>query len=637
MKKKSNLFLLLQRVIVIMILFSICRLLFLLFNFSYFSDEGFLSLLSAFFYGLRFDVTAVVICNLPFLFFHFFPFSFFYRKSYQGFLKFLFLLVNIPLLLLNCIDLALFRFAGKRATADVIKIMSFGDDFTNAVPKMVADFWYILLLFFLLTYLLLRLYNRIHWESPANSTLNKWMNMRWVRPFLHLLMAGLVFVGFRGGVQFRPINILTASQYGTGQITALVLNTPFTVIKSYGKGALQELHYFSDEEAGRVAPVLHSYAGNGPFQPLNVVVIILESFGKEYIGSLNNTKGYTPFLDSLIGKSMVFTNAYANGKRSIEGIPAILAGIPALMQEPYITSAYAGNALTALGTVLKEKGYSTSFFHGGTNGTMGFDNFSKMAGFSKYFGRKEYNNDADFDGSWGIFDEPFLQRFCTELSATKEPFATVLFTISSHHPYTLPKREASNLPKGSLPIHQSIRYADFALEQFFNSASQKPWYPNTLFVITADHTALSEKSFYQNRVGMYAVPLIFFRPDGSLHGRNSKTAQQIDILPSVLNYLHYDKPFFAFGSSVFDTTADGHAVNFINDNYQLIQEGYTLLFDTLDKNKLFNFSADSTLQSNLFSSDTVHANQMERKMKAIIQQFNHAMVMNQMKTSPLSK
>src|SRR5690606_24672345 len=109
-----------------------------------------------------------------------------------------------------------------------------------------------------------------------------------------------------------------------------------------------------------------------PFQDKNVVFIILESFSKEYTG-LGGRTSYTPFLDSLMQHSFVCTNAYANALQSAKGIPAIISGVPSLMDEPITTSAYGTNKLTSLPALLRNKGYQTAFYHGGTNGTMGFD------------------------------------------------------------------------------------------------------------------------------------------------------------------------------------------------------------------------------------------------------------------------
>lgn len=626
----GNLRLLIWRMALLMALFSLSRLGFLLFNFSYFNEIPAASIFRAFIYGLRYDCTALVIVNIPVILLHGWNDKHLYAKKFNRLLSIVFYTINIPLLLLNCIDFGLFRFAGKRATADLLKIMSFGDDLVNTGPKMLLDFWYLLLVFFFFVFLLIKGYSAIRRRSITYHQLPAWKNS-----IVLILILASTFIGFRGGLQFKPLNILSASQYGPGQMASLVLNSAFTVIKTVGKESIQEVHFFSDEELEQIHPVIKNFNVNGKtFRRKNVVLIILESFGKEYSGKLNSSKGYTPFLDSLMEHSLVFPNAFANGKRSIEGIPAIIAGLPALMNEPFITSPYSGAPITSLANTLKKFDYTSLFFHGGSNGTMGFDNFSKLAGFDKYFGRKEYNNDKDYDGNWGIYDEPFLLRFQKELSTVKEPFLGALFTISSHHPYSIPENYRGVFEQGTLPIHESIQYTDYSLKVFFDKSSREPWFKNTLFVITADHTALSEKSFYQGRVGMYAVPMIYYSPGDSLIGTDMHTTQQIDILPSILHYLNYPQPFFSLGSSVFDKKEKGFAVNFINGTYQWIEEDYSLIFDTLQGNQLYQFSTDSLLRQNRVNQEKVRVQEMERKLKALIQQHNNALLTNQLIAKP---
>ncbi len=135
-------------------------------------------------------------------------------------------------------------------------------------------------------------------------------------------------------------------------------------------------------------------------------------------------------------QGLTFTNAFANGKRSIEALPSILSSLPAIMDNAFVTSLYSSNPIESLAAILKNKGYQTSFFHGGKNGTMGFDNFTKLVGIDAYFGLNEYPNEEDYDGNWGIYDEPYLQYFCNQISLMKEPFFTSVFTLSSHHPYS---------------------------------------------------------------------------------------------------------------------------------------------------------------------------------------------------------
>ena len=582
-----------------------------------------------FFYGLRFDATAIVISNLLFIGLHFYPFSHFYSRAYQAVLRSIFLIVNSVAVMMNFIDIEFVRFEGKRATTDFFKIMGFGDDFVNTMPRVVLDYWHFLLMVIVVVYLLNKLYKKIS-ITTSRPQENFLLKSLWGNIILAFLTFGLCFIGFRGGIQYRPINIMTATRYATGKEVSLLLNTPFTILKTLGKNVLLPVNYYSREEAGKIYPVIHNYKSNQPFRSLNVVLLVVESLGKEYIGSLNNNTGFTPFLDSLMNYSIVFPNAFANGKRSIEGIPCIVAGIPALMDEPFITSAYNGNKVTSIASVLKRKGYQTLFFHGGTNGTMGFDNFSRLSGYDKYYGRKEYNNDSDFDGNWGIFDEPFMQYSVTKLNTVKQPFHATVFTLSSHHPYLVPKSLEGRFRKGPLPIHESISYTDYSLKKFFETASKTNWYDSTLFVITGDHTAISEYPFYQGHIGMYAVPVIFFQPTHLQKNTSLATTEQIDILPGILDLLNYDEPFFSFGSSMFDSTVTHSSVNYINGLYQLIENDYAIAMDSSNVQSVYMYKNDSLLTRNLKDSVPEIQLKMESKLKAIIQQYNDALLNNTM-------
>lgn len=622
--KNSSAVLLFKRLGLVLLGYSICRLLFLVFNSNYFLSLSFKEIFYGCFIGIRYDITAIVITNTPIILLHLLPEKIFNRTFIQSATKFIFIFINAFMFLLNAIDFGLFRFTAKRATADVFKILSFGNDFKNTAPQMILDFWYVLLILLLLWWSLYKFYPR---SQSSNQELSKKdFKSIIMKSFTSLSIIGLFFIGFRGGIQFKPLSIISASKYGYGIMAPLILNTPFTFVKTFGKSELQPIRYMTDEEAQQTVTFIHS-ASNNDFRKLNVVVIILESFGKEYSGFLNNEKGYTPFLDSLMKKSFYCTNAFANGKRSIEGIPAITAGIPALTNEPLITSSYGVNQMTSIANSLGDKGYSTFFFHGGTNGTMGFDNFAKAIGYKHYFGRNEYNNDQDFDGTWGIYDGPFLQRVSNELSKSLSPFFATIFTLSSHHPYSIPSKYNSVFPAGTLPIHKSIQYADYSLKMFFESASKQKWFNNTLFVITADHTALSEKQFYMTRQGIYAIPLLFYSPGDSLSGIEKKTCQQIDILPSVLGYLNYDKPFFAFGRNIFDLTSTGFAINYLNDSYQWIEGNHTFISDASNRGEYFQYSDASQLILETKSDSSV----IHKKLNSFIQQYNSALINNKMK------
>jgi phosphoglycerol transferase MdoB-like AlkP superfamily enzyme len=398
-------------------------------------------------------------------------------------------------------------------------------------------------------------------------------------------------------------------------------------MKSFGSKDMQVKKYFEQDVLTSIYSPVKRYTDNQA-KNQNIVIIILESFSKEYIGSLNNGSGYTPFLDSLINKSLVFSNAYANGKRSMEAMPSIIAGLPALTDETYITSRYASNQINSIATVLKEKGYYTAFFHGGKNGTMGFDKFAEIAGFEKYYGMNEYPNNDDYDGNWGIYDEPYLKYFAHKMSDFDEPFFTSVFTLTSHHPYEVPKKYKGKFPKGTLNIHESIGYTDFALKQFFKEAKELSWFSNTLFILTADHTAQAESAFYKNKLGNYAIPIIFYHPTDSLFkGKSEIIAQQTDIFPTIIDYLGITKPFICFGNSLLNDSDEQFNINYINGVYQIYNDDHLLQFDGNKSIGLYHISNDSLLQKNMVNK-VDEMRDLEDYLKAIIQTYQQRVVTN---------
>ena len=626
---------LLLKLAIALLAYPVCKIIFFLFNHSHFADISLLGLLKILFFGLRFDLSALVLINLPFIVLHSLPFAFTRSKIYQLFLKSIFLITNGISLLADCMDMEYYKYTLKRTTYDFFDLMGLGSDFITMLPRYILDFWYILLLWATLLFLLSYFYNKTKNNAFLMKTApntNRWK--AWILRFtswlvLNVVLIGLMIIAFRGGLQLRPIMPINAAEYVPANTIPLILNTPFSIIKSYGLEELDEKKYFSEEELIKEFNPIKQKT-NTATAPFNVCVIILESFSKEYT-SLGNKQSHTPFLDSLMKESLVFDNAFANGKRSIEGVPAIIAGMPSLMNESFITSAYCSNQFNALPNMLKEKGYSSAFFHGGINGTMGFDAFCKSAGFENYYGRFEYNNDADYDGEWGIWDEPFLQYSSNKINEMKEPFCVSIFTLSSHHPYTIPKKYADVFKGGKQSIYKCIEYADFSLKKFFETASKQEWFNNTLFVITADHTGASDDTYFSNNIGGFEIPIIYYKPGSALKGLNHNVTQQIDILPTVITMTGTDKDYVSFGNNALDSGQNSFAVSYINGIYQLIQNNFLLQFDGTSTIGLFNYKSDSLLHNNLINTATIKEKaEMETKLKAIIQTYYSAMIHNKL-------
>jgi phosphoglycerol transferase MdoB-like AlkP superfamily enzyme len=620
-----QLILLLKRLLLLLLIYQLSRIAFFISNYSYFQSAGLLQILNSFIAGTRFDISVIFILNIFFILIHFIPAKWFFNHATQTILKFLFIIVNIPAILLNSIDMEYFKFQGKRTTADLFQLFGFGEDMKNTIPQMAKDFWYVILLFLILSAIAIVFYNHI---KVRKTTLNAAGRLGWKAVLILFPCLLLLFLGARGGMQYKPLNIMAAARFTTPQLVPLVLNTPFTVMKTLGKELVEEKNYMPAGEALKYFNKVHQYKKPGTFKKMNVVILIMESFSSEYIGALNNGDGYTPFLDSLMHESLVFSNAYANAKKSIDGIPAIIAGIPTLMSSSYISSPYNSNKLRSIAGILKSKNYSSAFFHGGNNGTMGFDNFTLLTGFEKYYGRKEYPGN-EYDGQWGIFDENFFYFFINKCNSMNTPFVNVFFSLSSHHPYTLPSHLKNKFKKGPLPIHESIGYADYSLSCFFREAKKQSWFNNTLFVITADHTGPSVKPYYQTKAGMFRIPLIFYCPSLNLKGDNPGVTQQVSIVPGILDLLGYSEPFVSFGNSMFDST-HAFAINYTGDMYQLADNEQLLQFDGNDAAGLYNYKVDSFLFNNIKNPKDPKQQKLTLMIESVLQQFNSSLIKNEL-------
>lgn len=615
--------LLIKRLLICYLAYFICRLLFYFANMSFFQNAGFVDIAKDCFYGLRTDSFSIVISNSLFILLSLLPLTIFWSKGYQGLLRYLFLIFNTIFIAANCIDVGYFRYIRKRSTADLLKQIGGQSDVMNLIPQFFKDFWYVLLFFILIIVMLNWLYKRIHLFPKQNYTFSRaghWL----VILLLFLGSTTLAVIGARGGLQRVPITIVDAGTVTNSEEIPIVLNTPFTIIKSMEDKAVEEYNFFSEQELKAKYNPIHHYK-DSIFKKQNVVVLILESFAKEY--TKLGRRSYTPFLDSLMDKSLVCSNAFSNGSKSIEGIPAILSSLPSFMENPYINSLYSLNDQTSLATVLDAEGYQTAFFHGGINGTMNFDSWASLAGYQAYYGRNEYGNDEDFDDFWGIWDEPFLKYSVNKMSAFKQPFHTAIFTLSSHHPYMIPKQYKNKFSKGDLENSESVGYADYALRLFFIAAQKTDWYKNTLFVLTADHGSLSDHPFYANVVGNQSIPILFFKPDNSLSGIHKEVFSQIDILPSVLSLLGYSKPFFSFGES-FSEKKYGNDYFFTNSTQYLYSDSAVYCFNVPKLSQVYYYGSDSTLSKFAVDKYPDLDAQKTEQFKSFMQTYNHTLLHN---------
>lgn len=605
----------LKRIGYLLIIYFVSRFFFYINNIESFQEVTILDFVE----GVRFDISALTYINIPLFILLLIPFdSIKSNKYYIRITNIIFYSTNIPFIIFNNIDIEYFQFIAKRSTYDLIQLLQLGEDVKTLIPHFIFEYWYITLLIIIQSYFILRIkyipkkYTKTNSKSILISIL------------IFIISSAIFVVTARGGLQLKPLKpIDAANKLMKNNLfidnSSLILNTPFTLLHSFSQNNLTEFNFYDPNQLNNIFSPEHNVKKSIKKTP-NIAIIILESFSKEFIGGYNkNQETYTPFLDSLMKHSLSFQNAFANGIKSIEALPAITASLPTLMENPFITSNYAQNKFESLASILKKENYTTSFFHGGKRGTMGFYGYSIKANFEKYYGMEEYNNNADFDGVWGIYDEPFLNYFANKINKSKKPFFTTFFSLSSHPPYSIPDDYKEKF-YSSNEVHRSTEYTDFALKKFFKSIQNKEWFKNTIFIITADHT--SPKQFnktYKNQIGRFAIPMIWYKGDNTMHGEKKNIVQQTDIMPSILEYIGYDKTFISFGKSMFSNQSWAITKR-KEDIYLLTDNGITI-----HKNEKYFCFEDWKLKENKpIKKEDVQL------LNAIRQSYNNRMLHNQL-------
>ena len=601
LEKPRNIYIiLLAQLGIVWVFMSLFRVVFLLSNPSFFSDFSFLD----YAVGAWFDLITISFFYLPFIFFSIAPFGEVFGR-FQRFIKLaLYLPITFIIFFLNAWDIAFFSFTRKRVSFHYFKFLFSENEAGILAIEFITEFWWLILFFvFSLTlvfYLFLKFKTRKSILSPLSS---------WLLCIVALFSA--VIIG-RGGFQLKPVDIIEVSKYTSLKNAPAALNSAFTMLKTIDYKDLEKKEFFTDLEADAIFnPFQRSVPAGILKDQTNVVLIIFESFGSMYVGP-NNEESYTPFLDSILNKSMYFEHGVSNGQSSMDAVPAILASIPSWMKETFILSTYSMNQYNSLPGILKDNGYSSSFFHGPTNGSMRFDSFTLAAGFDKYYGRTEYDNEDHFDGTWGIPDHHFLPWSVDIMNGMPQPFFSTIFTYSSHHPYTIPEGFEDITKSGPDPLCKSISYADYGFRDFWLKARKQEWFNNTLFVFCADHVGPTSRKDRGDLDWSFKIPIAFYHESGVLPNiKANETMQQIDLMPTVLDLLNIETDYFSVGSSYL-SGLDMPNMSYYQNNIVSMAPGRGPI--------IWNEIKDDP------NSDKA----INRKIKAVYQQYINALVNNEM-------
>jgi phosphoglycerol transferase MdoB-like AlkP superfamily enzyme len=607
----------LYRLVLAFIFYQISRLLFYLYNRELINVGSVSEYLDLSRHGFTFDTISILYVNALFIILSIIPFTINTSRLYQKWVSFAYFVPNLIAYATNYVDFIYFKYLLNRSTVSTIEAIEHETNKKTLFTHFVVDYWHVTILYLLFVSIWIWLYTKVKVKETHNRKLPYF-----TVSIIHFLVIGVLFVaGVRGGdlkKSTRPYTIVDANTFANKPSQShLILNTPFTIMKTIGINTYQKSNQYNQSYIDSVFKPIKQFTPQDSLPKKNIVLFILESFSAEYIGACNlNTeivdyKSYSPFLDSLAQHSEIYTNVYANGRKSIHAMASVLASIPSF-KDSYATSPHVNQETESLVSTLNSMGYDTSFFHGAPNGSMGFQGFANILGYNYYYGMTEYNDDSQHDGYWGIWDEPFFRFMGETLSQKQEPFMSTIFSVSSHEPYVVPEKYKDYFPKGDNPMHQVVGYTDYALKKFMEQVKKESWYNNTIFVFTADHGNLIHYKEYAQELNYNKVPIIIFDPSINQGSIDSDIAQQMDVYPTLLHKIGYDKPFRSWGRTLKDTTSvKPFAVRYQNNGFQYIKEGFVLTLNDQKKMQLFR------------ESDKDFSNDVSHEFPEITQQFKN--------------
>ncbi len=417
-------------------------------------------------------------------------------------------------------------------------------------------------------------------------------------PFKKVGMWSLIFVAVVANMFLwfaKYLSPMSASLLVSAGYTGLYTNSPQVFLYSFHSGwtYVKPLHFYSDKDADQMVPVFYGHKNSKAPNGKNIVLFILESFSFSYLDKNNPDKPSTPFFDSLINHSTFFSNAYANNTTSANGLCSILSGIPSLINQPFFSSAYASNPVNSIGLALKKNGYETSFFLGANDDHFGFKKGTKLLGIDNYYNGEAFSK-SQHDGTWGIYDEPFLQYFATQSAQIKQPFFSVLFTISSHFPFKVPDSLLNAFPtKHNYANERAVSYVDYAFRKFFEKVKNTAWFQNTIFIFTADHVSKenTRESATFNFNSYYHIPIFIFDPKNPIGREVPNLVQHTDIPSTIAVLTGISDTILSFGQPFFDTSSYHYTMNRYSENIvQLIDTNMLLQYDIINNRLLDLYS-----------------------------------------------
>lgn len=526
-----------------------------------------LELLNAFGRGLRFDLSIIMLVAGGPLLMLLLPFRFAQHRLWAGFWtgSSLVLLAGFGFLL--AADLVYFGFVHRHVGPEITTL--------SADPGLMLDmatgsYAWVLALYAAGCALLFWLGRRLfrHRESQP---------VRFLPGLAVFLLAAVSAAALaRGGIYNKAIDVVDAFADSRPEAAYLSLNGPFAMAHSLKNSSAVNAEFFPWPEAvartrnavlapgerslaGDDYPLLRARSGASRGRRPNVVVFMLESWDAAHVDATRRAMGLpgfgvTPNFDALAQQGLLFTRFYANGERSMDGLAALVAGIPTLPGTAYIGMGMEQNRMAYLGDMARQEGYETVFLQSSKRSSFHVDAIATMAGFSTYLGAEDipatgHSASTTERGAW---DYDTFHEANRRFAAANKPFVGFIFTASTHLPFQSPGERWQKFAPDTLEHRflNSLYYADWALGEFFKEARQAGYYDNTIFILTADHV-----SGFAGKAGdvpsMHHVPLLVIAP-GLKPGVNAGTGGQVDVIPTLAELADWRAPHAGIGHSLLD-------------------------------------------------------------------------------------
>ncbi len=620
LSKLHKTFFLLKLLGICVLLLLLHRILFLVLFYDTFNDVAFSEFCKAFLLGSLTDAITSIYFLLPMWLV--LVFGNIENKYVKLFSKTWFLIGFSLVCTLNLSDLGYYPITKKRMGAELLDMLS---EVPALLGSYLKDYWY---LFFLLIgfvgfafFLVQQQLNR--YRNSLSDIKFKILN--------GILSLFLFFTIIRGGYGVRPFMPFDIPSYVDPKLQWLASNTPFQFIHTLENKNIPIENYFSEEEAEKNIEFTKQFSSK-PFLKKNVLIIILESFATERIGLFNPAvKAYTPFLDSLLSEARTYKYSVANSQMTIDALPSVLSGIPSFMDKNYCYTNYNNNIIHGIAPLLKQEGYSTAFFYGGLKSTFGFENFINLNFSSTYIAQEDYNKPYENSG-WGVDDDLYLPFIASKLKTLPQPFCASLLTLSLHHPFPVPEPYKTLLDTIKNPIKKSMKYTDISLRLFFNEIKNEPWFKNSIIAISADHNSEGFGDFEGNSVNAFSIPISFLAVgDSAFNQPQNQSISQIDIYPTLLDYLGYPRQFISLGNSAL--LKQHPTIQYIgNGIYQIFDYPFALQFDN-NTQKIVQYSKlneyRKTVDLPIDSGDTLKIKELTKQVKSYIQVFSYRVNKNQ--------